>query len=428
MSSKCQDPLEALPFEVAKVIFEQLRTHDLVICLSVSKSWKNLLESMTNLWTTIITTDKCQPITLKVLRSYLRVSSYSVNRALVGIKFFEDESNVRHLMETCHQLQDVRISGEDQFTISHAASLAKSSGIKKLYFSPKTIIDVPTMISSLEACQKTIEEAEFLCLIEKRSPSKFPWPKMSALRSIHLHFRQRCELELSGLIEATPNIRSFMIYRAYIRDKLRLDMTQWPNLETLDLKKTKLRIFPKLPSSLKHLTLEKNYGLTFRSNDDNGNYSLPLLETFTIQDNKVEVSTIWEITKSCIQANKLKALICGRLSPATPTKADPHEYFPPSSTLEELSLEGFRIGNSEILTIARLYPRLKKINVSQTFISLVGFQELVEIGMKSINIDGSLEVHPRYVEEAEKKGVEVSMKAMNNHYWMGNRIIKLVPG
>ncbi|CCU76339.1 unnamed protein product [Blumeria hordei] len=428
MSSECHDPLEALPFEVAKIIFEQLRMQDLVICLSVSKSWKNLLESMTKLWTTVITTDTCQPITLKDLRSYLRVSNYGVSSALVDLKFFEDESNAKYLMKTCHQLQDIRISGEDQFTTLHAASLAKGSGIQKLYFSPKTIVDVPTMISSLEACKNTIVEADFLCLIEKRSPSKFPWPKMSALRSIHLHFRQRCELELSGLIDATPNIRSFMIYRAYIRDKLRLDMTQWSNLETLDLKKTKLRIFPKLPSSLKRLILEKNYGITFRSNDDNGNYSLPLLETLSIQQNRVEVSTIGEITKSSIQANKLKTLLCGCLGSETKARVKAHEYFPPSSSLEELSLEQLNIGDRDILSIARLYPRLKKINISQTGVSLKGFQELVDIGIKSINIDGCLTVHPRYVMEAIEKGVDVSMKSMNNHYWMGNNIVKLVPG
>ncbi|SZF02710.1 unnamed protein product [Blumeria hordei] len=336
MFTEYLDPIKALPFEVVEIIFGLLGMHDLLICLSVSKSWRNLLKSMSSIWTLMIANDEYLPINLKILKTYLSLSNNNINCALVNLRLFKDESIARFLLESCHELQDLRISGEGKFTSFHAASLAIASGIQKLHFSPRTEVTVHTMVSSLEACKNTIVDAKFEHLNSPYTQLKYTWPKLNALTSIHLASRSVCELELPGLIVAAPNIRSFVFYRGRLWGNSRLDMTQWSNLETLDFKNTHVLIFPKLPPSLKHLILDESFSPKHMRRMDEVIYSLPLLETLSLQRNDIEVSTIWEITRSCIQANKLKTLLCGKFGRANSQETPVHEYFPPSSTLEEL--------------------------------------------------------------------------------------------
>ncbi|CCU76338.1 hypothetical protein BGHDH14_bghG002353000001001 [Blumeria hordei DH14] len=203
-------------------------------------------------------------------------------------------------------------------------------------------------------------------------------------------------------------------------------MTQWSNLETLDFKNTHVLIFPKLPPSLKHLILDESFSPKHMRRMDEVIYSLPLLETLSLQRNDIEVSTIWEITRSCIQANKLKTLLCGKFDCDSPHETPVHEYLPPSSTLEELSLELAPINDEDILAIIKLYPNLKKINLSQTRVTQISIDALVKAGVKSINLDGCLKVPTRFVAMAREEGVNISMETMNGLYPIGDYITKQV--
>ncbi|CAD6500958.1 BgTH12-06659 [Blumeria graminis f. sp. triticale] len=402
------DPLRVLPLEIVEIVFKLLNMCERVTCLLVSKDWKNLLESMRYLWTTIDTRYARRPIASRALQAYLRRSNFTVNRALVNLRSFAHERKMKYLMETCRGLRDLRIYGYGYIEKALTNSLAIAGGIQKLHLSESTRVTISTMILSFKACQKTLIEAKFLCVIGVEVVSKQSWPKMNALSSIHMAFCGLCDMELSGLIAAAPNISSVVINKCNLFENLRLDLTLWPKLERLELTETRLTCLPKLPPTLKHLILDDNLQICFRSNNNNGIYSLPLLETFSCESNNIEIVSALQIIDSSIRANNLKILRIGRSQYPPPQLASVSDVFLASSTLEELSITQAPINDDDVVKIVKIYPGLKKVNISYTEITGITVKELVNSGVKSINIDGCLKVSPDAVHMARSQGVFVA--------------------
>ncbi|CCU76345.1 F-box/TPR repeat containing protein pof3 [Blumeria hordei DH14] len=415
MVSKNHDPVRLLPSEIVAIVFNNLAMRDKLICLAVSKSWNNFLESTKTVWTTLYISRACQPIKIKALSKYLNRSDFTVHNALLHLESFANKSHMTHLMDTCHGLIDLGIYGKGTFSPSQASVLARATGIQKLCLSQDTQVLRQTMFSMLEYCCKTLKEAKFLHLTDKATSSKPSWPKMNGLTSIHLDITSYCALDLSKLIEATPNIQSAEINNCYPYNTSRLDMTLWPDLERLALTKTSIDYFPKLPSGLKHLILDNSCSFHLDCIDEDDDiFSLPLLETVSLENNNIDISYIFAITESCIRANNLKTLRLGAFDIPYTSDESLCDNFPASSTVEELSLRDLDMLDDNVLTIIELYPSLKKINLSFTLITEVTVKELVDRGVESMIINDCDKVCDEIIKEVREKGVYISHTFMDD--------------
>ncbi|SZF02711.1 unnamed protein product [Blumeria hordei] len=410
MLSDSHDPLRILPLEIVGIIFEHLILRDRMICLAVSKSWNILLQSTKTLWTTLYTSRTCLHIPLKALENYLRRSNYAVDSALLHLRSFGNKPNVRYLMDTCHGLKDFRIYGEGSLVQSQAAVLATARGIQKLHILQRIHTNFSIMILAIKACRKTLREAKFFCVTGYDNESETLWPKMNALTSIYLDLCNNGYIKFSDLIVAAPNLRSTVIVNCPSTDGFRLDMTLWHDLERLDLTNTRLNCYPKLPPRIKHLILDGSCDLCFSSIIDDGIYSLPFLETFSFQHNKIDISCIFTITDSCIRAKNLKTLRLGGIEISYPSDNFLRDYFPPSPTVEELSMSQLWSWDEDVIEVIKLYPNLKKVDLSDNQITKITIKELVHIGVKSIIIDECSGVDSETVDMARAEGVYVSQR------------------
>lgn len=115
---------------------------------------------------------------------------------------------------------------------------------------------------------------------------------------------------------------------------------------------------------------------------------------------------ITAITSDSIKAGNLKRLLIGECisdEGITPVQ----DEYPPSKTVEELSLKGLYVNESRILAIVALYPNLQILDVSSTKVSGVAVKHFVESGVRRLKINECQNISPDAVAWARGKGVEV---------------------
>jgi F-box/TPR repeat protein Pof3 len=136
-------------------------------------------------------------------------------------------------------------------------------------------------------------------------------------------------------------------------------------------------------------------------------YNLPDLETFDCHGTGILASQVKAITDQSIKAGNLKALHMGSrlmdFAPGVPVE----DEFPPSNSVEMLSLSSLIIRERRILDIIKLYPKLQSLDVSNTKVTGVAVKQFVSIGIKWLKLDECSDVSPDAVDYARGKDVEV---------------------
>ena len=185
-----------------------------------------------------------------------------------------------------------------------------------------------------------------------------------------------------------------------------LDLRTLNSMVSLDISNTRLQEIPVFPSSLRHLTLRKMVRLgAFNSGDEI--YELPLLETFDCGGTAISANLVKAITLQSIKAGNLKTLYMGdRLVEFSPGVSVGDE-FPASNTVEELSLASLIIRERRIIEIIKLYPNLRRLDVSSTKVTGVAVKHFVDIGIQWLKLDECSDVSPDAVGYARDKDVEV---------------------
>lgn len=184
-----------------------------------------------------------------------------------------------------------------------------------------------------------------------------------------------------------------------------IDLSMLKDLEFLDLSNTGLVEMPILPTSLRRLTLSKMLRLAGLE-DPSAVYELPLLESFDCSRMDMQANIIKAFTLKSIEKGNLKKLHIGY--PTLTFRVMPEEVeYPASSSVEELSLAALDIPERRILDIIKLYPNLRRLDVSATKVTGVAVKQFVNIGIKWLKLDECSDVSPDAVEYARGKGVEV---------------------
>jgi F-box/TPR repeat protein Pof3 len=191
------------------------------ICLAVSKSWKLLLESSHQLWTTFDTTYTRKPISQTSLKVHLRRSNYTLDKAVISMKAKFDATKMKYLTRTCKKLRHLEISGIVVIGDSLTAALPLAQSLQTLILSRNCEISLAAVHSALKACQKTLVAATFLRVKGSRTvfiPDQ--WPELQLLRVLHLRSSGDAILDAvsANLRHANTDARLGSLTRSQILD------------------------------------------------------------------------------------------------------------------------------------------------------------------------------------------------------------------
>ena len=150
--------------------------------MSVSKSWKRLLESSHKLWTTFDTTQATRKVSQPALRAYLRRSNYTVDEAIVKSAAV-DAAKLQYLTRTCTKLQRLTICGSFLIGESLTSALPLAKSLQSLKISPQ--ITMGSVVEALRHVQATIVDAEFEHVLYG-GQSQFTWPRLETLRVLRV--------------------------------------------------------------------------------------------------------------------------------------------------------------------------------------------------------------------------------------------------
>lgn len=210
-------------------------------------------------------------------------------------------------------------------------------------------------------------------------------------------------------MHACPNLTSAILPQWRVM-AIVFDLEPWKFLETLDLTNTQITQFPKLPATLKHLTLADNPLLTIRSQEELlALTALPLLETFNCHTTALDAASVMHITSESILQGHLKKLyIGGRMNADDQTPVELE--FPSSGTVKELSLACLHLTDRRALQVVGLFPNLRKLDLSNTKITGVAVKEFVGKGITSLKLNECDDISTDAIEWARGKGISVEYK------------------
>jgi F-box/TPR repeat protein Pof3 len=178
-------------------------------------------------------------------------------------------------------------------------------------------------------------------------------------------------------------------------------------MKSLNLSNTPVETLPFFPATLEHINLSRMRHLNVQPAREDETYELPCLESFDCSGTAISHRLVKAMTLQSIKSGKLKKLCLGdRLTeflPGTPVE----DEYPPSTSVRELSLASLLIREGRILEIIKLYPNLERLDVSGTKITGVAVKQLVQMGIKWLNLNECGEVSPDAVEYARGKGIDV---------------------
>ncbi|CAD6442566.1 fd57b06a-c007-4f58-984c-0eddc6bd36af [Sclerotinia trifoliorum] len=396
--SKTLDPLAYLPFELAEMIAEGLTIRERMVCLTVSKSWKRVLESSHQLWTTLDTTDIRREISHIALKAYLKRSKYTLYEANIRNGTFA-APKLQYLTRTCKRLQRLTLHGHRTIGESLISALPKAKSLRYLN-SRGCEISLRTLLEALRQVQARIEEAKFFNVNCLSSDSACMWPRLENLRTLHVWRFHIIGIRLNNLIESVPNIQTLALRGFYLKSAAPLNLSGLKRLQHLELKDCGLTRLPLLPSTLKRLSLDENLRL---SNQEDDTLLLPLLESFSCESTGLTEGLVVSIVKN---TPKLKTLFIGNRLLGDYAVA--HHDFPSCDSIEELHAGSLQCDEQNLINIVKKCPNLKALDIGYTKITGVAVKQFVDQGIKRLDLRGCNKVSPDAVEFARGKGVDVT--------------------
>jgi F-box/TPR repeat protein Pof3 len=337
---------------------------------------------------------------------------------------------MKYLIRTCHKLRHLELTGSGFIGDSLTAALPLARGLETLIVSAGVEIRFTDVQKSLSICRATLVETSFLDIVETQLVSK--WEKLPRLNTLQLRFQKATLLNLvsleyfligplfikystrggnlclthfqDGLGESFANIRSLTVCKWHNPTISGLvDLTGLTNLHDLALIDTYITFFRELPLTIKRLNFSKSI-IDIQSQDDSS-YRLPLLERLDCSKALIFPSFLKAITHESIKVGNFKQLYMGGRLMRPSIVGD--EY-PPSSTVEELSLASLPMKEEALINITNLYPNLRWLDVSETKVTGVAVKHFINVGIKWLGLNECTEVSSDAVEFARGKGVEVA--------------------
>ncbi|RDW81998.1 hypothetical protein BP6252_03110 [Coleophoma cylindrospora] len=416
---KLLDPLTKLPVELLGMILQELDMSDLVKCLCLSNSWKRVLESSNKLWTYLDTTTAKRLISQKSLQAYFRRSAYTVDRARISVrpenKGGFDQKKLMFLTKTCKQLRELTVEGHGILgdSLVKAAPYAKNLQSIKLIKNCK--IPLGSAIAFLESNRAALNEVVFTAVqIGQHSlPIVWPSPSFELIKTLHLQAyvesSQKPIIRLDEIVASFPNVESVALVGWEASNQGLVDLTPWQYLRILDLRDMGLTFLPLFPAEIESITISKNKRMVRPQLDPEAesHQKFSMLTTFDCEETEMTHAAVASVITPAIDARNLKILRMGTIAVERAPGSDITEHYPPSETLEELGLGNLDLDEASALKIIRQYPNVTKIDLSWSKITGVAVRQLVERGVKILNVCGCSKISPDAIQFARSKCVVV---------------------
>lgn len=189
-------------------------------------------------------------------------------------------------------------------------------------------------------------------------------------------------------------------------------MTPWQHLRILDLRDMALTFFPLLSAEIRSITISKNRHMVkpLLDPEAESHQKFSKLTAFDCEDTGMTHAAVAAVITPAINAGNLKVLRMGRIAVLRAPGSDITEHYPPSEIVEELGLGNLDLDEALALKIVRQYPSAKTIDLSWSKITGVTVRQLVERGVKVLNISGCSQISPDAVQFARSQGVIVDWK------------------
>jgi F-box/TPR repeat protein Pof3 len=189
-------------------------------------------------------------------------------------------------------------------------------------------------------------------------------------------------------------------------------ISEWTSLRDLDLGNTNLTMLPQLPRTLRRLIIRENRHLKGFNINEGEILSLPLLEIFDCAGTDLASFWVHTILLPSIKHGNLRVLSIGdRLihgeEAGLVEVATWAKEFPPSQTLEELSLAGSLLEEARLIKAVKQYPNIQVLDVSCTKVTGVAIKTFVKSGIKYLKVNECQSIGLDAVDWARSQGVQV---------------------
>ncbi|KAF7887604.1 hypothetical protein EAF00_009898 [Botryotinia globosa] len=398
---KTLDPLLYLPVELVEMIAQQLSMRERMRCLSVSKSWKRVLDSCPQLWTTLDTSVTRRRVSQKSLRAYLMRADYTVDEAILRSDNL-DVAKIQYLVRTCTRLQRLTILNQHNAVIgkSLTSALPLTGSLKYLNLQMFEI-SFRSVVESLQLVQASIVEAKFQGVRYLPRDASCMWPKLENLRRLCVssgrHVRR---ISLGNLIESIPNVQTLSLSGFALQILSPLDLGGLLKcLEVIEIVSCDLRAIPLLPSTLKILRLDRNLAL---SNQKYNHVTFPFLDTFTCQETGLSDEWIVSVIQN---APNLKYLDIAKRLVGDYTVA--HQNFPICENVVILNVGYLQYEETDFIRVVEKFPNLEKLHIYGTNITGVAVKHFVNQGIKYLDLRDCHRISTDAILYGREKGVEV---------------------
>ncbi|KAF2006757.1 hypothetical protein P154DRAFT_615452 [Amniculicola lignicola CBS 123094] len=250
--AKATDPFTVLPVELAEEVLSYLTFKNVVNCLRVCKGWKTYLIRRPKLWTDFDLSGARKNVSRAFVQSVVRRSDYSIHRAI--IHRFNHADVIRNLVTACKGLTHLEIVSGD-FGFDSLVEIAQCAlNLKKFVLHHEVTMETASQILRR---RPGLEHAEFRRL-RGNVPTNFHGPFPSLQTFIAAGDRTA---------PSRPNFSSFLSQSPVLQNLTLVNFTPLsistdPDFSAVPLTRLELsnydlrqRVFPRLPSTLTHLSL-----------------------------------------------------------------------------------------------------------------------------------------------------------------------------
>ncbi|OJD35703.1 f-box domain protein [Diplodia corticola] len=265
---KSQDPIVVLPAEVMDLVMEHLNFKQRVTCLRVSKHWRDFLSHQAVLWSELDLSLARRPVPQAFVRNCIyRSKDKRTNAFLLHTAKFNrmrDPEMVMKLVKACRKLEALEFLGSELSGSSIKDPVLHCPALRSLKLGRFAAITLDVVTQILKA-RLTLVTAEFEYIEARRDAT---WDTdLPNLQSLSLGAGSVQELGVhvlapTELINHIPNIKKLVLtgWKYHMGLAVNADFTSLQHLETLHLINTFFASQPRLPKSIKHLTLTASWG------------------------------------------------------------------------------------------------------------------------------------------------------------------------
>ena len=421
--TKAVDPFKALPIEIVNMIISFMTFRQTVRLSRVSKSWCDLLGSMSRLWTRLEFANSRNKVSMSAVRRYVKNAQETCSAVHFKRSGTYQENILGYVVSRCRGLSEVRVA-EGYFGASSLKAALSAVNLQVLILSSHCEITYDTVYQILGQCLN-LGQAEFHRIRPQGGvyTQKHPMSKMHTLvmniTDIEREFRGA--IDVTSLLTPCVQIRSLTLrnWNAFLRTGQRLDFSCLPVLEHLDMRNSVAALPLKLPESIRSIDMA---GCTPFDNTlvpsalASEPSILPNLSTVNVADSSVyKPSQIKDLFTA--NSGRFRTVDLSGRSFSEQVKGliqDGH-----LSGVEKLILKNTGIGDENVSLLAeKLLPHLKQLDLARTNVTGIGVKELIITGgqqhgscnLEWLGLDECTRTSIDAVELARSRGVKVSYR------------------